>query len=237
MSLLGFSHEGDFGVAAMDHVATTEHVTDSGVVLVTWLLVATEGRSVLRVGAEAVAPAVGKCGETTSARGRRALGGSGSDGSSSDFGKSRGRGRVGRLSGGTSESGSASGEVAEAVGVGSVEFGLEAGDVAVGIRDFAPILEGVDELAGVFEVSNGGSDGGGFGDGISSGGKKSAGAELEPEIFDGLLSRPGTIERLEIGGEIVGGDGAVGGVEMGEEGQSGDIGEAEVFVAQLVDVG
>jgi hypothetical protein len=54
---------------------------------------------------------------------------------------------------------------------------------------------------------------------------------------DGLLGRPDTIERLEIGGEIVGGDGAVGGDEMGEEGQSGDIGEAEVFVAQLLDVG
>ena len=46
-----------------------------------------------------------------------------------------------------------------------------------------------------------------------------------------------TLKLCDLGGEIVGGDGAVGGVEMGEEGQSGDIGEAEVFVAQLVDVG
>jgi hypothetical protein len=150
-SLLGFAHEGDFGVAAMDCVATTEHVIDSGVVFVTWLLVATEGRSVLRVGAKAVAPAVGKCGETTSARGRTALGGSGSDGSGSDFGKSRSWGRVGRLGGGAGESSSASGEAAEAVGVGSVEFGFEADDGAVCIRDFAPILEGVDEDSGVFE--------------------------------------------------------------------------------------
>jgi hypothetical protein len=158
-----------------------------------------------------------------SARGRRALSGSGSDGSSSDFGKSRSWGRVGRLGGGASESSSASGEAAEAVGVGSVEFGFEADDGAVCIRDFVPILEGIDEDSGVFEVLDGGSDGGGFGDGVSSGGKKSAGSELEPEIlFDGLLGRPDTIERLEIGGEIVGeivgGDGAVGGVEMGEEG-------------------
>jgi hypothetical protein len=94
MLLLGFSHEGGFRVAAMNKVASTEHVADSGVVFVPWLLVATEGRSVIRVGAEAVAPAVGKCGETTSARGRRALGGSGSDGSGSDFGKSRSWGRA-----------------------------------------------------------------------------------------------------------------------------------------------
>jgi hypothetical protein len=57
----------------MDHVATTEHVTDSGVVFVTWLLVATEGRSVIRVATEAVAPAVDKYGETSGARGRSAV--------------------------------------------------------------------------------------------------------------------------------------------------------------------
>ena len=52
MLLLGLSHEGSFGVETTNQVATTEHVTDSGVVFVAWLLVATEGRSVLRVGTE-----------------------------------------------------------------------------------------------------------------------------------------------------------------------------------------
>lgn len=47
---------------------------------------------------------------------------------------------------------------------------------------------------------------------------------------------PSTVEVLEVVAEIVGGDSAVGGVEMSEKLKDGDVGEAKGVVTELVEI-
>ena len=58
-----------------------------------------------------------------------------------------------------------------------------------------------------------------------------------PEVFDGLFGGPFSVEVFKVQLEIVGGDGAVGGVEVSENVEGSGVGLAEDIVAKFINVG
>jgi hypothetical protein len=93
----------------------------------------------------------------------------------------------GRSGSGAGETSIARGEVAVALFVGLVKMGFELGNGVLVWSELSPVFDGIGEDAGFFQILRGGTDCGGFGDGINGMGKDDACPELFPEIFDGLL--------------------------------------------------
>ena len=58
-----------------------------------------------------------------------------------------------------------------------------------------------------------------------------------PEVFDGLFGGPFLVEVFKVQLEIVGGNGAVGGVEVSENVEGSGVGLAEDIVAKFINVG
>jgi hypothetical protein len=174
--------DGLFSVAAMDVVAASEHVVYGGLVAVAWCFgLAVAGR-VAVVGAKAVAPAVVESVERALRRCRSA----------------RLVGLCGWIGGSASVASVSGCEVTASLLVGSVEVGFELGDCVLFFRELTPVFDDIGKHACFLEVLSGCSDCGGCGDWIDVAGEGEAGAELLPEIFNGLFGGPWAMEVGEI---------------------------------------
>ena len=137
-----------------------------------------------------------------------------------------------------SKSGGLTAEHPDAFDVGKVEVGLEVGNGVVGDGTFAPVANVVGKYVGVFEVVDGNADDGGIGNRFDAGSCEIlTGLDLCPEVGKGLIRTPLAREVLEICFQVVGRDGAIGGAEVVEDLQGGDVGKTHDGITEFFDVG
>jgi hypothetical protein len=95
-------------------------------------------------------------------------------------------------------------ELTEAFAICLGEMDLHAGERVVGIRELAPILDGIEENTRLLEVLDGKADGHSFGDRIVVSNKSATFTDLCPQIFKGLGAVPREGKAFEVLVEVIG---------------------------------
>jgi hypothetical protein len=109
------------------------------------------------------------------------------------------------------------GELSEAFTVSVIKMSFQNDKCLIGGWELSPIFDCIKENTRVFKVQESGADSHPFGDGSMVGGEEAALSDMFPEIFQRLGAGPCTLKVGEVVVEIIGVDGAVGGVEVIEE--------------------
>jgi hypothetical protein len=118
--------------------------------------------------------------------------------------------------------------------IGYFKVGLDVGKRAIRFRAKSPELDGVQEYTGVFELVKCGLHGVHVGDGVAGLCNLATLDDVGPQGFEWLGAGPVPLKIFAVGGEIVGGDGAVFRLEVVEHVEYGELREMAGWVADFL---